>query len=289
MSFYTYKLDLSNIEKSSENNIFTELSTNINYEDICKGRKGTNLVNKKEDVFSLVRTTTVYKKPSFVFLPIHKQIIDEIKNVINVENNKKLKFDGDYNFNNALIEIYDDNYKKMKFHSDLDLDLKQDSYICIFSCYKNPLFSHKRIFSYKKKGSNDVKEIPMKHGSIIIFSVKDNEDYLHKITLMNSTNKYTKNFDENRWLGITFRFSKTFVDFINKEDIVIKNYVCNKRLNYTEIFTRASEKEKEQFYKLKKNQNNKNNFTYPNITYRISPGDLLYPVKINNKNNYFNN
>ena len=39
MSFYTYKLDLSNIEKSSENNIFTELSTNINYEDICKGRK----------------------------------------------------------------------------------------------------------------------------------------------------------------------------------------------------------------------------------------------------------
>src|SRR5579863_5668420 len=100
-------------------NIFDELARSIEYEDITKGRKGAILVDCKNDLIPLVRTTTNYKKPAQRFLRIHYDIIEQIKKVTN---NNKLEF------NNAMIEIYDSKYCTMGFHSDQATDLAEDSY-----------------------------------------------------------------------------------------------------------------------------------------------------------------
>lgn len=107
------------------NNLFTELSESVNFETICKGRKGAILVNIKNNLIPIVRTTTKYKNTVQKFMKIHENIMEEIKK------------HGDFKFNNAMIEIYDSDYSKMKFHSDQSLDLEKESYICIFSCYKD--------------------------------------------------------------------------------------------------------------------------------------------------------
>jgi hypothetical protein len=85
-----------------ERNLFDELSTNIELEDIVKGRQGANLIDFKNNLVPLVRTTTNYSKPTQLFLPIHYQIIRDIK-----------KINENIELNNALIEIYDSNYKTM--------------------------------------------------------------------------------------------------------------------------------------------------------------------------------
>jgi hypothetical protein len=115
-----YKIDLT----YSDN--FRSLSTGTIFEDITKGRKGAVLADLTSDKVPLVRTTTRYNNPVQAFTDVHYQLMDIIRSV-----------DSNLLFNNALIEIYNDNYVTMGFHSDQALDLEENSYICIFSCYEN--------------------------------------------------------------------------------------------------------------------------------------------------------
>jgi len=82
---------------------FEELSKSNNFEDICKGRKGAVLVDCRKGPIPIVRTTTIYNEPAQKFLPIHYAIMKEI--------GSKIK---GIEFNNALIEIYTDEYCKME-------------------------------------------------------------------------------------------------------------------------------------------------------------------------------
>ena len=131
-------------------NLFTDLSTSVDFEDMCtgpvvsdnfanakltsvrlhnkpinssketnvndlrvsgvasaaSGRKAATLIDYRDGLIPLVRTTSVYHKPNQKFLPIHFDIIDSIKKTTNYEN---------LEFNNALIEMYNSDYYKMRY------------------------------------------------------------------------------------------------------------------------------------------------------------------------------
>ncbi len=232
-------------------NIFNELSKSIELEDIVVGRKGATLVDYKNDLIPIIRTTTNYNKPVQKFLPVHYDIIENIKKISNIDG---------LELNNALVEIYDNQYRKMGYHSDQVLDLADDSYICVFSCYDNP--NSIRKLKIKDKNTQKESEILLEHNSVVIFSTETNKKYMHKIVL--ETNK-----SQNVWLGLTFRLSKTFIHFIDdkpyfyKSDRVLR--ICNQN-------------EKNEFRKLKGDENSKINHKQLDIDYTISIGDTL-PIR----------
>lgn len=233
-------------------NSFNELTESIIFEDIAKGRKGAILVNNKNNLIPIVRTTTNYNNPVQKFLPIHYKLMDNIRK----------KFKNNIIFNNAMFEIYDSQYRTMKFYSDQSLDLEAESYICLFSCYENESNNPNDIrkLQVQNKISKDEFEVTLNHNSIIIFSTKNNLKYLHKIILD------SKQVSKNKWLGITFRLSKTFVSFINDTPYINTTNI---------ILTIANNDERKEFYKHKGDENNQIDYRYESINYTISKSDLL--------------
>lgn len=231
-------------------NLFNELSSATNFEDFANGRKGAVIVDCENELIPIVRTTTIYNNPAQKFLPVHRGIVNSIKKKIN----KNIAF------NNALIELYDSNYRTMKFHTDQSLDLNDDSYICLFSCYDyipNNTTDLRKL-QIQNKTTSECSEILLDHNSIILFSVQTNHQYLHKIILESNI--------ENKWLGITFRLSKTFIKHIDGVPYI---YPTDKILRI------ANADEKKEFYKHKSNENLYNEYIYPEICYTISKSDLL--------------
>lgn len=234
-----------------EVNPFEELLKSVEFENITNGRKGAILVDYKNDLIPIVRSTTIYNKPAQKLLPIHYDMIENIKKVTRI---KELEL------NNALIEMYDSQYHNMGFHTDQSLDLAHNSYICIFSCYDIP--SDVRKLVIKNKMTQECSNIILEHNSVIVFSTKINKEYVHKIVL--DTNK-----SKNKWLGITFRFSKTFIRFINEIPYFYSNGA---------ILRIANERESAEFRKFKSIENLKIDYVYPEMYFTISISDTL-PIK----------
>jgi hypothetical protein len=240
----------------NKTDIFQDLLGITEFEDITNGRKGAIIVDYKNDLIPIVRTTTIYNKPAQKFNIIHYDIIDKIKQVSGI---KELQF------NNALVEVYNSEYYKMGYHSDQFLDLANNSYICLYSCYENPDDTKCiRKLVVKDKKTNISSDIMLDNNSIILFSLETNSNYLHKIVLDN-------NKSDNRWLGITFRLSKTFVKFMENGygEVVPMLLPANKVLEL------ANEEQKKEFYKLKKLENLAIKYEYSDINYSISKSDLM--------------
>lgn len=193
-------------------NIFKELSESVTFEEVGKGRLGAVLLKKDGNRgFPLVRTTTKYETPSQVFKGIHSKLAKKVQSAGSLGTE----------LNNALIERYNEEYSKMGFHSDQSLDLKDDSYIAIYSCYENPELAASRklvVESKEVKGENF--EIILEHNSVIIFSTCTNLRFRHKIVPGNSL----KNLS-NEWMGVTFRTSKTFVNYEEKASFENNSYL----------------------------------------------------------------
>jgi hypothetical protein len=234
-----------------ELDLFSELSKSSNFENVCTradGRKGGILVNNT-DLVPIVRTTTIYKEPAQKFLQIHYDIMNKIK--------EKCKMDVE--FNNAMIEIYNPSYRKMGFHTDQALDLQDNSFICLFSCYENESNNNWRKLKIKNKITGKNSEVLLENNSAVLFSTSTNKKHLHKIVLESNTAK-------NRWLGITFRLSKTFVKFI---DGVPHIYPGDKILRVANL------NERKEFYKCKGKENAIVEYVYPEIDYTISESDIM--------------
>lgn len=242
----------------TEGNLFEELLASVRFEDVGKGRQGAVLVKAdKICQIPIVRTTTRYSTPAQHFRSIHEQLAQQIQKIASLS----------LGFNNALIETYTNAYTTMGSHSDQALDLSDESFIAIFSCYKHPEITsplRKLIVELKESGGNLV-EIPLIHNSVIAFSVDTNRQLKHKIVLNASPQS-----PENQWLGITFRTSKTFVRF--RDDGAY--FQDNARL------TLANDEQRQEFYHLRRQENHETNFTYPQITYTISESDLMPPEPI---------
>ena len=238
--------------------VFDSLINSVKFEGVCKGRRGTVMVNPDEARgVPIVRTTTKYNCPAQCFKPIHERIVNSIK----------LAADINTDFNNALIEHYYNSYATMGFHSDQALDLQDDSYVAVFSCYKYPNRANPAprvlIVEPKNEGGGTFR-VPMTHNGVIVFSLRNNCQFRHKIILDNRTSHI-----ENEWLGITFRLSKTFINFNSKNLPMFEDGT---------ILTLANTEQSQEFYKNRKFENQQIEFTYPETTFTISESDLIQPV-----------
>ena len=244
-------------------NIFEQLSKSVEFEDICKGRIGTNIVLiDKHNRIPIVRTTTKYTKPAHNFTKLHSDLVNRIKQITGISF-----------LNNAMIEIYDHNYKTMGYHCDQAQDLDPDSYIVIYSCYNNPDTKDLRKLKIKHKENKDESfEIIMDHNSVLYFSVSTNSLYLHKIVLEMEKGRREEFDIDTKWLGITLRVSKTYIKFIDN----MAYFNNNKQLR---LLNDSEDKEKmKKYYKLRGMENRNIIFEYPDLDYTISSSDLMIPI-----------
>ena len=210
------------------NNLYI-LASFTNFEDITIGRKGAILCDTNRYI---VRSTTNYNNNMQYFNTIHNDIMKECS-----------KYTGE-TYNNAMIEMYDENYTTMKYHSDMALDLTGNT-ICIYSCYPSD-DEPRRKLKIKNKTTNIEQTITLENNSIVYFSLGTNKQYLHKI------------IGKGKWLGITFRNSQTKADNLTFATVEEKRYLLS----------------------LRKQENSNIDFSYPIINYTLSYGDLLGAITL---------
>ena len=245
-----------------ERNLFNELVQNINFENIGKGRLGNELVKVEKEGIPIVRTTSQYNIPAHHFSTAHFELLKSISN--------KSDILSEDSFNNALIEIYGNEYSKMKYHSDHSLDLEDNSYIGLFSCYQNPHLlenNYNRVLKIKNKKTEEEFEIPLINNSFIFFSLTTNTNYSHKIILDPNLKKEEPQ-SKNKWLGITFRKSNTYIQIKNDLPYFLSG----------ELLQLANEDQKKEFFMLRGKENRSIGFSYPKINFTINKGNTLPPI-----------
>lgn len=236
-----------------EGNVYEQLLRSVWFEELGKGRQGAVLVKPHDRCIPIVRTTTKYSRSAQYFRPVYEQLAEQFQQSASLP----------FRFNNALIETYTNAYATMGSHSDQALDLAEESHIAVFSCYEHPERanpSRKLIVESKEPGGAAV-DIPLTHNSVVVFSVATNRLLKHKIVLANPA-------PENRWLGITFRTSKTLVRLRDGHAYF---------LDGTPV-TLADDEQRLEFYQLRGRENKETDFRYPRITYTISESDLMQPA-----------
>lgn len=231
-------------------NSFEKLSQATIFEDYIKGRKAGIIIDSVNNTIPIVRTTTKYNNPVQRFQQCHYDLVRKIR--------ETFKEDG-LQFNNAMVELYDSNYRRMGFHTDQALDLEKDSYICLFSCYETTPTKPQdiRTLQVKNKLSEEEFTVSLDHNSAVLFSTQTNCKHLHKIIL-------SSNCSNNKWIGITFRLSKTFVNFQNGIPFIEDKFL-----------KLASEEEQKEFRTFKRSENTEIDYNYPEIDYTISASDLM--------------
>ncbi|MBC9715230.1 hypothetical protein H9Y04_22005 [Streptomyces sp. TRM66268-LWL] len=238
-----------------EENLFPELSESVRWEDTGKGRKGA-VLTKTDDAggIPLVRTTTQYRTPTQRFRPVHERLAEQIQRVAEIP----------VGFNNALIERYTNAYTTMGSHSDQALDLADDSYIAVFSCYRNSESGPpRRLIVEAKQAEGERFEVPLDHHGIVVFSVASNRLLKHKIVLDAPGGRAA----DNEWLGVTFRSSKTLVSF----------HAGRPYLPQGAPLTSADDEQRRDFYRMRRRENTETDFVYPPVTYTVSESDLMPP------------
>ncbi|MFJ3841175.1 hypothetical protein ACIPY6_37515 [Streptomyces sp. NPDC090054] len=236
-------------------NPFAELSASARMEDAGKGRRGAVLtrIDDAGDV-PLVRTTTRYGSPARCFRAAHERLARTIQERAGLS----------VGFNNALIENYTNAYRTMGSHSDQALDLADESFVAVFSCYQHPEAGPPRKLIFETKASGGEKfEIPLTHNGVVAFSVASNRLLKHRIVL-----EAPVGTADNQWLGVTFRTSKTLVRFRDGHAYLPQGA----RL------TSADDEQRREFYRLRRRENDESDFSYPLLTYTISESDLMPPV-----------
>ncbi|EFE76684.1 alpha-ketoglutarate-dependent dioxygenase AlkB [Streptomyces filamentosus] len=242
--------------EEAANNLFAELSASALMEDAGKGRRGAVLTRvDATGGVPLVRTTTRYSTPAQRFRPVHERLAQQIQERAGVPTG----------FNNALFESYTNAYRTMGAHSDQALDLADESYIAVLSCYRNPEAGPPRKLIFASKDTDGEKfEIPLTHNSVVAFSVASNRRLKHRIVLDSPGEA-----EENEWLGLTFRTSKTPVRFRDDGHAYLPQ---GTRL------VLADDEQEGEFYRLRRRENQEADFAYPPLTYTISESDLMPPV-----------
>lgn len=231
---------------------FDELLASVPFDEVTRGRRGAVLV-KLDDTGAvpLVRTTTASPHPARPFRDLHDRIAAEVRQSGGIP----------CGFNNALVEHYTRAYATMKRHSDLALDLAEESWIAVYSCYRDPQRPSRRLVVTPKPPDGPDLELVLPHHGVVAFALDTNRRFTHRIALV-------ANAPDNDWLGITFRTSKTLVRFVDGQP----------QLPDGSRLTLATEAERRTFFQLRRRENEEPDFAYPPIPYTISEGDLLAPA-----------
>ncbi|MFJ6432480.1 hypothetical protein [Streptomyces sp. NPDC091416] len=240
----------------SEENLFAELAASARWEDAGKGRLGATLT-RIDDAggVPLVRTTTRYSNPPQRFRSVHEGLARRIQEHAALP----------VGFNNALIETYTHACTTMGSHSDQALDLADDSFIAVFSCYQHADAGPPRKLVFESKGPDGEKfTVPLTHHGVVAFSVDSNRRLRHKIVL--DAPDRTR---DDQWLGLTFRTSKTLVRFRDGRAYLPQGAPL----------VPADEDQSREFYRLRRRENEETDFVYPPLTYTVSESDLMPPAR----------
>ncbi|MFI7890303.1 alpha-ketoglutarate-dependent dioxygenase AlkB [Streptomyces sp. CACIS-1.16CA] len=242
--------------EETANDLFAELSASAVLKAAGKGRRGAVLTRvDATGGVPLVRTTTRYSTPAQRFRPVHERLAQQIQERVGAT----------IGFNNALFESYTNAYRTMGAHSDQALDLADESHIAVFSCYRNPDAGPPRKLVFASKDTEgETFEIPLTHNSVVTFSVASNRLLKHRIVL-----DAPGQTEENEWLGLTFRTSKTPVRFRDDGHAYLPQ---GTRL------VLADDEQEGEFYRLRRRENQETDFAYLPLTYTISESDLMPPV-----------
>ncbi|MCA9720502.1 MAG: alpha-ketoglutarate-dependent dioxygenase AlkB [Myxococcales bacterium] len=238
-----------------EGELFDALARAVRFERVAKGRRGAVLVQPDATRgVPIVRTTTRYDAAAQRFSPVHERVAHQVQALASLPTT----------FNNALIERYTNAYATMGYHSDQAQDLEPGSSIAIVSCYRDPARASppRALLVRSKQPGSEAFEIPLTHQSVVVFSLDSNRRFTHKIVL-----DRTRQPPENEWLGVTFRTSRTFVQY--REDGVF--------LEAGDALTVADEDQRRALYKLRGRENRETDFAYPPLTYTISASDTTRP------------
>lgn len=234
--------------------LFAALSASARLEDLGKGRRGAVLVaTDGARGVPIVRTTTAYMLPAQCFRPIHTALARQIGACASLARP----------FNNALLEVYTRAYTTMRAHSDQALDLDEAGEIALFSCYEHPEAGpSRRLMVESKEPGGPAFVIPLQHGHVVVFSADTNRRFRHRIVLDPATGA-----PDNRWLGLTFRGSKTWVSVHDGQP----------RLADGTPLTLASDEQRHELLRLRRRENQETDFVYPRVTCTLSPSDLWPP------------
>lgn len=235
---------------------FDDLIAGVDFDEVSGGRRGAVLVLPHPTRGTpIVRTTTRYGAPAQSFGDGHRRLAAEIQSLCSLS----------HAVNNALIEVYDNRYAKMKAHSDQALDLVEGSTIALFTAYRYPerATPPRKLVVHSKQEGGERFEVPLLNESVVVFSLEANRRHRHKIVLDRSSLP-----PENEWLGITFRSSKTYVQ-VSDDGAHFENG-APLRL--------ATEEQAVEFLKLRGRENREQDFEYSALGYTLSPSDLLKPT-----------
>mmetsp|Transcript_21064 Transcript_21064/g.32155 ORF Transcript_21064/g.32155 Transcript_21064/m.32155 type:complete len:714 (+) Transcript_21064:94-2235(+) len=249
------------LSEPTDGSIFEELAASVRFEDVGKGRKGTVLVQPEEGKgVPIIRTTTQYAAAAHRFEPVHARLAQQIQ--------ASAGLPAGVGFNNALIEVYTNEYVTMGFHSDQAQDMQDNTFIALFSCYKNPELTAptppRKLVVESKDGGGTV-EIPLAHNTVVVWSLDANRRFRHKIVL-----DTTLHPPKNEWLGVTFRTSSTFVQVRGEREAVFED---------GSPLTLANAAQRTEFFKLRGRENKELDFVWPKLAYTISESDMVLPVR----------
>lgn len=204
---------------------FQTMLDSVRLEEITPGRKSAILAKFVNDAWYVVRSTTCYKE--------YPQKINEIHKFRLLSNSNQ-----ESNYNNIMVELYDDRYRTMQYHTDLSLDLSHS--IHILSLYPKEEKRRRELYFYNKE-SGEKFVITLEDKMLVSFDVKTNARYSHKIV------------GTATWLGLTYR----------------KSHTLSSELRL------AKEHEIKNFLLLRKKENTYVNFKYPDIPYTLCQTDIL--------------
>lgn len=290
--FKTYTLNLPA-------NAFPHLFPTVDVEPIGDGQKGAILVYPDpEQGTPIVRSTIRFTQPAQYFQPLHHQLANEIRTVAELP----------LPLNNCLVQVFDNTCAEVEFESmqAQDLAFCEESYIALFSCYKNPAAASRKLVVESKTGGTQV-EFPLAPNSVVVWSLVANSHFRHKVVLDTAANNGTPPPD-NEWMGFTFRTSSTCIQYGKMEGDTQTRYVTfeadqcpigNTLVVHTIDFYLCSFHYKRAYFingmplvllegdracstthRLRELENERTSFVYPScMMSTISPGDLLPPVE----------
>jgi hypothetical protein len=149
---------------------FFDVANSIQTGAIGKGRRGYILTDGY-----IVRQTTPFSA-SYPIPEWAALIADTVHAAIEMPTAPK--------FNNMMVEFYGDKYKFMGYHSDIDLDLADNSYIGIVIAYANLDLPPNRGLTIKCKLTGTTRQLTLEHLKCFMFSTTENKKYVHKIDIL---------------------------------------------------------------------------------------------------------